>query len=72
MFFAIYDTEMNTVKRFYLSPCILQEVTVRTERDFLIGSIADWFYPVETAGQEVDQFVDYSFSGSDFNHTWGE
>ena len=59
-------------RKSYISPCCLQAVRVNLERDLLFGSIVDWLNPVETAGQEVDQFVDYSFTDSDFNHTWGE
>ena len=60
------------MKKLYVSPRILQVAQVSLERDLLLGSIVDWLNPVETAGQEVDQFVDYSFTDSDFNHTWGE
>ena len=60
------------MKKLYVSPRILQAAQVSLERDLLFGSIVDWLNPVETAGQEVDQFVDYSFTDSDFNHTWGE
>ena len=60
------------MKKLYESPRILQATQVSLERDLLFGSIVDWLNPVETAGQEVDQFVDYSFTDSDFNHTWGE
>lgn len=59
-------------KKRYEQPCILKKAAILLEREFLVGSIVDWLYPVETAGQEVDQFVDYSFSDSDFNHKWGE
>ena len=60
------------MKKLYEFPRILQVAQVSLERDLLFGSIVDWLNPVETAGQEVDQFVDYSFTDSDFNHTWGE
>ena len=50
---------------------MLQVQEIGLERD-LLGSIVDFLHPVETIGQEVDQFVDYSFTDSDFNHTWGE
>lgn len=58
--------------RKYEPPCVLQSRGIQLERS-LLGSIVDWLYPVETAGQDVDQFVDYSFTtDNDFNHTWGE
>ena len=60
-------------KQHYETPRVIQSFRVGLERNLLIGSIVDWIYPVETAGQGVDQFVDYSFtSENEFNHTWGE
>ena len=52
----------------YNRPKILQEVCVRVENAFLLGSVVDNLAPVESTGQEVKE---YNFADdTQFNHTW--
>ena len=59
---------MSTMKRTYVRPQILQTASVTLECVFL-NSIIEFFFPVETAGAEVD--FKYDFPTDDtFNHRW--
>ncbi len=60
------------MKQTYTPPCILQTATVVLERGFLVGSVFDQVFPIETLGQEIENNYDYWNDGTTFNHTWGE
>ena len=56
------------MKKQFVAPRIIQDVSIVLERDFLLGSAFSKTVTVEATGQEVEyQSFDNS---STFNHTW--
>ena len=56
-------------KEKYLSPVIKERVSLFLEGQILTGSVVNKDTSVQTKGQEV---VQYDFSTSGFNSSWGE
>ena len=50
----------------YVSPVVLQSVSLEMEEGILAGSVAD-STKVQTTGQEVQT---YDFNDDSFNHVW--
>ena len=60
---------MNTMKqkKTFITPAVLQALSLHGETPILTGSVADQT-TVTATGQEVE---DYDWNDSSFNHTWG-
>ena len=56
------------MKKQFVAPRIIQDVSIVLERDFLLGSAFSKTVTVEATGQEVEN-PDFT-SESTFNHTW--
>ena len=57
------------MKKQFVAPRIIQDVSIVLERDFLIGSAFSKTVTVEATGQEVEM-QSFTDGQSTFNHTW--
>ncbi len=53
----------------YESPAVIRQAYLSREAVMLQASVVDQIEAIETMGQDVEE---KDFSGSTFNHTWGE
>ena len=58
-------------KNSYVTPCVLRKIPIELEGTILAGSVVDSVSGVKTTGQDMEEFIDVSSSGS-FNHSWEE
>jgi len=58
-------------KNSYVTPCVFRKIPIDLEGAILAGSVVDSVSGVKTTGQDMEEFIDVSSSGS-FNHSWEE
>jgi len=58
-------------KNSYVTPCVFRKIPIELEGTILAGSVVDSVSGVKTTGQDMEEFIDVSSSGS-FNHSWEE